>query len=284
MLSLGHVSKRKPPKRGRMTLISAFRTGCSAVLHADSEENFGAFRRSVQKIVPKRMGNLDVIIAGSGIGHLIEGFTAKAKEHLDRIQASTIEDVKQVVEQRLPSFYIQVAAHPAPDDIRQQEHKFIIAAYSKSDNNFEVWANRSTALIAVTSYELAGVEDVLYDHIAQRMFLPSMTFQQAVLAGLYLFTIAESTSTYIRGPIQVAAISENGISMEKPEYVQLMQNHLRAYERDMNRVLLACADTSIAVHDLQNILSEFSADAAAMHRDHIDVMMNTLHWTDALSG
>jgi len=111
-----------------------------------------------------------------------------------------------------------------------------------------------------------------------------MTFQQAVLAGLHLFTIAESTSTYIRGPIQVVAISRNGISMEKPEYVQLMQNHLRAYERDMDQVFLACADTSIAVHDLQNILSEFSANAAEMHRDHIDGMMNTLHWTDALNG
>jgi len=49
-------------------------------------------------------------------------------------------------------------------------------------------------------------------------------------------------------------------------------------------VFLACADTSIAVHDLQNILSEFSANAAEMHRDHINGMMNTLHWTDALNG
>src|SRR6266487_229238 len=121
MLSLGHAPKRKLPKRRRMTLISAFRTDRGAVLHADSEENFGSFRRSVQKIVPKRMGNLDVIIAGSGIGQLIEGFTGKLKEHLDSAHASRIEDVKHLVEQRLPSFYSQVATSPAPNDIKQQE-------------------------------------------------------------------------------------------------------------------------------------------------------------------
>ena len=254
------------------------------MLHADSEENFGSFRRAVQKIVPQRMGNLDVIVAGSGIGQLIEGFTAKLKERLDSDQSTAIEDVKHLMERRLPAFYRQVADHPAPDEIKQHEHKFIVAAYSKSDKKYEIWASRSTALVPVTSYELAGVEDVLYDHIAQRMFTPKMTFHQAVLAGLYLFTIAESTSTYIRTPIHVAAVSEAGISMDKQEYIQVMLDHLRCYERDINRVFLACADTSIPVHKLQDILSDFSANAAQMHRDHIDGMMNTLDWKDVMNG
>jgi hypothetical protein len=251
-----------------MTLIPAFACKNGFVIHADSEENCGAFRRSVQKIVPQKMGQLNVIIAGSGIGALIESFTARLKERLDRDNASDIVQVKRLIEQRLANFYSsEVANYPATDE--EKLHKFIIAVHSPS-NEFVVWAAASTTLIPITAYELAGVEDRLYDHFAQRLYKPDMTFSQAILAGLYLLTVAESTSSFVRAPYQVAVVSAAGIQLETSERVKALTERLAAYQQHVDRLFLQCADVSICLPDFEDLVDEFKRTASALHREHLD--------------
>jgi hypothetical protein len=258
-----------------MTLISAFKCSGGFVLCADSEENYGTFRRAVQKIVPSKMGHLDVIVAGSGIGELIDGFTDRLKERLDADKATDIADVKRLIENRLPNFFAtEVSNYPAADE--DKLHKFIVAAYSPSSREFDVWRSHGTRLMSVTSYELAGVEDALYDYNARRLHTPDMTFPQAILASLYLFSIAESTCTHIRNPFQVAAIWEDGIMMEKPEYVKAICERLGAYEDAVNALFLAAADTTIQVHVLKKKIEEFPESITALHRQHIDETVASL--------
>src|SRR5258705_3355145 len=255
MFSLGHVPNRRTPKRRRMTLISAFRCKNNrVVMHADSEENRGTFRKSVQKIVPQKMGSLDVIVAGSGIGELIDSFVDRLKERLDKDNASDVNEVKTLIEKRLPSFFKnEVANYPVPDD--DKLHKFIIAAYSNDSKQFEVWASRHTRLIPVTSYELAGVEDAVYEHVAKKLYRPDMEVAQAILAGCHLFAIAESTSSIIRSPISIAVIYEYGMWMESDgSRVNAIQRRLGEYEGELNELFLACADVGISLPDLERKL------------------------------
>ncbi len=266
-----------------MTLIPAFACNGGFVIHADSEENCGAIRRTVQKIIPKDMGQLQVIVAGAGIGDLIEGFIDRLKERLDRDNASDIQNVKRVMEGRLPNFYAnEVANYPCDDS--DKLHKFIVGAYSPANKQFAVWASAHTRLIPVTSYELAGVEDNLYDYLAQRLYKPSMTFPQAILAGLYLLTVAEATSTYVRSPFRVAVISERGIEMEKEENVRAITERLVTYERQINALFLACANTGIAVPDFEDLIDDFKRTASALHRDHIDQQISRTSFEELLSG
>jgi hypothetical protein len=271
MLSLRHGPKRRPPKRGPMTLIAAFKCSRGFILHADSEENCGSFRRSVQKLIPETMGNLDVIVAGSGIGKLIEGFTAKLKQRLDADSVSDLAVFRNIVEKRLAHFYSNdVATYPTEDE--NKVHKFIIAARCKTTGEFEVWGTRHTTLVPVTSYELAGVEDDLYDHIAKRLYHDRITFSQAMIAGVHLFSVAESTSTFIRSPIQVAAVWKNGIQLEAAENVTAVRDRLEAYELEkrMNEIFLACADTSMSVERFDAMLFHFCRDLSSLHLQHID--------------
>lgn len=252
-----------------MTLIPAFACNGAFVIHADSEENCGAFRRSVQKIIPQKMGQLDVIIAGSGIGDLIDGFTARLKERLDADNASSIAEVKRRMEARLPNFLnVEVANYPCSDD--EKQHKFIVAAYSATTKDFAVWASRNTVLIPVTSYEMAGVEDRLYDYVARQFYRPDMTVPQAILAGLYVLTVAESTSSYVRGPFRTAIIWEGGIEVEKEENTRTIVERLKQYEAQMNALFLACADTTVGVPEMEDKLNEFKQTVLRLHQDHID--------------
>src|SRR5271170_5809125 len=100
-LELPAFRPSKPRKffpRRRVTLIPAWACNGGFVIHADSGENCGDFRRTVQKIVPKDMGQLRVVVAGAGIGDLIEGFIDCLKERLDHDDAADILDVKRVME------------------------------------------------------------------------------------------------------------------------------------------------------------------------------------------
>jgi len=251
-----------------VTLIPTFACDGGFVIHADSEENCGTFRRAVQKITPRDMGQLRVVIAGSGIGDLIDSFTAKLKERLDRDNASDVNEVKRLIDRRLPNFLnIQVANFPCADDAKL--HKFIVGAYAKT-GKFAVWASHNDVLIPVTSYEMAGVEDKVYDHVMRRFYRPNMTFSQAILAGLYVLTVAESTSPYVRGPYQVAVISRHGIEMEKEENVRAMTERLSAYEQQINDLFIACANTRITVPEFEDLVDAFKITASTLHRDHID--------------
>jgi hypothetical protein len=264
-----------------MTLIPAFACNGGFVLHADSEENCGAFRRSVQKIVPQDMGQLRVIVAGSGIGDLIEGFTAKLKERLDADNASDINDVKQLMERRLPHFFnLEVANYPCADE--EKLHKFIVAAHSTVDRKFQVWASRNTVLIPVTSYEIAGVEDKLYDYVARQFYRPNMKFSQAILAGLYVLTVAESTSSYVRSPFQTAVIWAGGIETEKDENTKAIVERLKQYENKINDLFLACADIEVGVPEFEDQVDDFKKTASRLHQDHIDQQTARISLEDML--
>lgn len=252
-----------------MTLIPTFACDGGFVIHADSEENCGAFRRAVQKIVPQEMGQLRVIVAGSGIGDLIDGFTAKLKERLDSDNASDIADVKRLIERRLPNFLNnEVANYPCADE--EKLHKFIVAAHSSVDKKFAVWSTHGNTLIPVTSYELAGVEDKLYDYVARQFYRPNMTFSQAILAGLYVLTVAESTSSYVRAPFQTAVVWAGGIEMEKSENTKAIVERLKQYESKVNDLFLACADIELGVPEFEDRVDDFKKTASQLHQQHID--------------
>lgn len=268
-----------------MTLIPAFACNGGFVVHADSEENYGAFRRSVQKIVPQDVGQLRVIVAGSGIGELIEGFTDRLKERLDADNVSDVARLKRVIENRLPHFAREVENYPAiADDPTSKLYKFIVAAYAPATKSFDVWSSRGNSLVSVSSYELAGVEETLYDYLAQRLYYPGMAFSQAILAGLYLLTVAEATSSYVRAPYRVAVISARGIEMESDANVRAITERLIAYERRVNALFLACADTSLAVPDFEDLVDDFKAAASVLHRDHIDQQASRTSLGELISG
>lgn len=267
-----------------MTLILAWRCTSGIVMHADSQEtvpvwdgsDWVSYRKTVQKITPQEMGQFNVSIAGSGHGGLIDSFIVVLKRKLDANSAATnLNDFVSEFETALSNYYgTDVALCPDPDEDKRM--KFIVAVHSKVTGEFDLWVTEAMRLRRIVGCEMAGHEEPLYDYVQKRLYSASMSLAQAVLAGIYILTIGEGTSNSIKSPFSVAVIKENGIWMEKPEYVSDVAGRLADYEQRINQIFLDCADTSVPVDQLAQTIDEFKSAAVSLHREHIDRMVSNL--------
>ena len=262
-----------------MTLIAAFRTRTGFVVAADSEENSGGYRRAVQKIKPFKIGQAQVIVAGSGIGTLIETFILRV-QRIDQDKASNPETFRDLIEGELVNFYARDVATYQADEDEEKEQKFIIAAQWEDAKKCGVWVSQHCALSPVLCCEMAGVEDVFYDRLIRKLYPTVSEMPQAVLAGVYLMAVGKETSSLIGDPVIVAAIDPRGIWIEDESYVSDLEKCLRNYEDRVNKIFLDCADTSISVLALEERLDEFKETAIALHREHINRVVGDLKIQD----
>jgi hypothetical protein len=253
-----------------VTLIASFCCRSGVVMLADSEENYGSVRKSVQKLDPREWGNFKVVVGGAGIGDLIDAFIVLLESTIVESGAESLSDFKTLVEGQLTAFYADnVSTYPSDD----KRLKFIITAYAIKSKAFRSWSTRHTTLVPIQTYELAGIEDALYGNVAKRLFVPGMTLSQTTLCGTHLFGVAKATSTYVRGDTSIAIINEHGVFMESPYYVGLMEQRLRDYEEHVNQMFMKCADTSLSPHRFEQGIEHFSRKARELHKAHVEATM-----------
>ncbi len=133
------------------------------------------------------------------------------------------------------------------------------------------------------SPELNGWEHQLYTETAKRLASREMKLPQATLASIYTLTIAKKTSNYVGGDLSVAVVNKDGIHMEDVPYIKKMEDRLDSYESKMNRIFLECADTTVAVHELDDAITHFKTFALELHREHIDQQAEETSLHDLLS-
>jgi 20S proteasome alpha/beta subunit len=266
-----------------MTLIAAWKCKDGTVMCADSQETVGDYRRSVQKITPKEMGNFEVIVAGSGNPSLIESFIIVLERQVKKSKYTAVEEFEALAEHTLERFY-RHDVHLCTDEDKTMQ-LFIAAVSNVKPYTYEVWVTENIRLRKIDpGCELIGWEKPLYSSIVKRFYHPDMETIQAFLAGIYLFALAETTSNYIGGPTSIAHIWPGGISMQYPEYIESTGRRLKDYEQKVNNIFLACADSSIHVHKLEEMLVEFSRDALLLHRHHLDQTINAMRLEDLMKA
>lgn len=256
-------------ERKRVTLISAFRCQQGVVVSADSQETVGEHRVTVKKISPPlNVGNYQIAIAGGGNATLIEAFIIQLTRTLAvDASLSSIAEFRAFTEERLIEFH--------QNDVKlyrgkPKRFRLFIAAVCSATHEFEVWTTEGVRLrpIASDRPELIGIDYPLYAQTAQRLYRESMSMPQAVLASMYLLTLAEKTSNWVRGPMIVAKITEHGIHVESEVYVREAEDQLSKYEKAVTALFLNCADTSVSHAELEKSLEEFSRTAVNLHLHH----------------
>jgi hypothetical protein len=277
------------PKRKRVTLIAAFRSADAIALCADSQETItqtdarGTYelRATVQKITPITIGKYQVAIAGAGHASLIEAFIVRAQRAIEIQDAvvcsqenpASVSALHRALENELEEFYRRDVA-ACPDETKQL--KLFIAGCCPLAQQYALWVSEGIVLRSAQSPELNGWEETLYKETAKRLASDGMTSSQAMLAAIYTLTIGKNTSNYIGGPLSVTIISKDGILQIPADYVQRMEDRLSEYEMHINRVFLACADTTTNVPDLEDMLDRFKAFVLNLHRNHIDEQARSL--------
>jgi 20S proteasome alpha/beta subunit len=265
-----------PRRPKRVTLIAAIPCQQGFVIAADSQETIPFFdgltyieyRKTVQKIIPKEIGEFSYIVAGAGHADLIDTFIEVLDRELARKPSgNTVADFAEYVEQTLAKFYKKdVALCPSED----KEFQLFIAAVPIQGGDYGVWVQKKVRLIPVIQGELIGHRESLYVNVIRRLCKANMTIEQGVSAAVYALTIAEQTSNSVRGPMSVAIVRPYGIQMENQDYIDTLGKHLKAYEKQTSQLLLACSDTSISVPDLEDAIEAFKQTSLALHRDQID--------------
>lgn len=260
----------RPPERRRVTLIEAWRTKNGIVLHADSQETVGDYRVQVDKVEPIHAGDWEIIVAGAGSpGTLIDSFPIRLRRSLSQFNSGSISDLADYIENELGQFYVSdVALCPSTD----RDMQFLVAAASRKSREYECWISNNITLrpISENKPELIGWAEALYAGVARRFFYQNMHMSQAVLAGLYLLTIADGTCNYVKEPFVVCSVSGTGIWREDKDYVASMTSRLRAYESDMNQLFLACANTEISPKKLDTAFDMLKEHVRQIHKEQID--------------
>jgi predicted RNA-binding Zn-ribbon protein involved in translation (DUF1610 family) len=235
------------------------------VEEADEAGNIASYRRTVQKIKPLNFGDLQVVIAGSGNSSLIEGFIEVLKRALIRQPCKSLVEFVNLTEQTLEEFYRKDVSVS-----NSQELSMLVGATLKSTQEFGAWIQQNVTLIPIGEPVLEGWRETLYVKILDRVCSGDLTAEQAALAGIYVMSIAEATSNYVRGPIFVVVICAEGIYEVPQQYVRDVTDRLIEYEKRLNAIFLACADTHVPVHQLEEAIEAFKTTTLLLHRRDID--------------
>jgi ATP-dependent protease HslVU (ClpYQ) peptidase subunit len=252
-----------------VTLIAALPCKEAIVLCADSQETIGQYRCSRQKIAPERMGLLGqfaTVIAGSGYSHLVDALIASIRDRLSTMGTSSLVELKHPIEEELKEFHKNELPHQ-PKKYRYLD--LIIAAVS-TEKTYAVWTVKGMKLKPISDTPIiSGWNIPFYAETIKQFHDPKMAVPQAVLAGIHVLTIAESTSNDVRGPMSVSIMGQDGVYIEGSKFIQTIQDRLRRYARLTHGILLTCADTGTNLKRFEELLRQFTEDAIRLHKGHL---------------
>jgi hypothetical protein len=244
-----------------MTLIAAFKCTNGYVICADTQETVdGYYRVSVEKLRPKKCGNFQIAIAGSGISRLVDDCARGLEGSIENATISTLTQLENLIRRKLESFNSKKFVCNVPIEDRPT---FIITAQSSNPPSLQVWKTEISELNPISDDPmLAGWDHQMYIHIAQRLHSPTMSIVQGMFVGLYLLSIAENTSNLIRHPFTVIFANENGLQLQSKEDVDRWSQQIDLFSRRMDNLFLASIDPDISREDLQKSVFNFGIQIA----------------------
>lgn len=258
-----------------MTLIAAFRCNAGGhpgvVICADSQETYGDFRVAVDKIVPRDGGNYDLIIGGSGnIAVLIDG-QADAIEHSVKRWPAKLseEDAMARLERVLISYNARHVEHYPVSDEKYPEYKvmgFLVCVRDRTTSQIYLWRTEATKVERVADYSLLGWQEAVYDYQVKWLYYRGLWTTQAILIGIHLFSVAQN-SLYIGRPTQVITVRADGMHVEKPEDIAVLEERMEVFNRGLAKLVLACPDPSIRHDEFAGYLSTFENEVMWLHAD-----------------
>jgi 20S proteasome alpha/beta subunit len=248
-----------------VTLIIGMRCSDGTVLCADSQETFGGYRVSVQKLEAHTAGRYLFMLAGTGLAELIDGFVVCLRRKLEiTTDDVSISTFTQTFESELSRYQKEdVAPYQAPKNAKRL--RFIVAACA--NDGHDIWETKAARLKPIREYALIGWDEPLYKAILKKLYRPGISVSQAVLAGIYTMGVAEDTSNYVRGPMQVGGINDTGAWGDGPAYIADTLQRLRQFELQSNAVFLASVDIGMNLARYREALNDFTGQAVKLHKE-----------------
>lgn len=245
-----------------MTLIAAFRctaaTDSGVVICADSQESYGAYKVTVDKIKPREAGNYDLVIGGSGntaalidgqadfIERLISKWPCGITEEQGR---ESLEEIVIAYHERHVKFY--------PANFEDKLLTFLVCARSKTAGDVYLWKTDGTTAATVTNYDLIGWDEPLYRNEVQRLYQSGISASQATLIGLHLLSVGDATNRYISDPFQVIALSKHRVLTEHPDNIKALEKKVKSFNQMLSKLIISTPDLSVSDDKFNAALQKF---------------------------
>lgn len=208
MMPKPHFPSAQFPRSKRMTYIAAWRTSqfndpeqSGIVMSADTQETWGDFVTSVEKLSIQRTDTYDLCIGGAGCAELINGFIQLVTERIHEAKPKNDDALAVTMRAALAHFYRNdVALSPGNDE--KKRNQFLIAARSNGGET-SLWKTEGMRLYPVSDYAVTGHETPFCQHVIGRVYDPAVPLDNAVFLSVWLVSIAKATSVCVGGLLEL---------------------------------------------------------------------------------
>lgn len=268
-----HPKITRPRKRKRMTLIAAFRCEIEneqgVIICADSQESFGDYRVTVDKIKPREANLYELCFGGAGqIGDLIDGLGNAIEREVKRWQqAYSEEEARTLLENEIILYNDrQVAAYPAiqEDKIIQ----FIVCIRDRQSHAIYLWKVSGATIEPIQGHDLIGWDAPLYKYEAKRLYQNVTDAATAMTVGLHLLSFGKATATSIDKPFQIISISPSrGMKVEQEDAVEKLEAKVKGVNETLSRLIALAANVNTTEERLENALRLFEQELLGLRKE-----------------
>ncbi|MGB7282168.1 MAG: hypothetical protein WBE13_07900 [Candidatus Acidiferrum sp.] len=276
-LSIPRTKLERLPLRKRVTFISAFRCNEGIVLGADSQETYGDYKLTVDKLKPIHVGDYQVALGGCGIGDLVDSLCDHASEWVEDWHVESEREILHLLRPKVREFYqVEVSAYPG-----KQSDKRITALlcikHTKCSSSF-LFELRGSTVRKAPEFSLIGWDLPILQHFVRRLYKPSMPISQGVLLTLYLFSLVSSTVTVVGGETRILIARDNGIWIHDRLFVEKIQENIRIFTALIDKLVLSCPDTSLSTEQFESLMKEFMDTTRHIRKEYLHEMAHLALW------
>lgn len=264
-----------------MTFISAFRAKDGIVLGADSQETYGDYKLTVDKLNPVQVGEYQLAIGGSGLGDLVDDLIEQVQEWVGEWRASSENEIIQLLRPRLRNFYsVDVAAYPDTDATQKRIHALLCLKHPNNPQPI-LLEIKATTVRRAKNCCLVGWDSDILQQFVRRLYRKEMPVSQGVLLTLYLFQIVGSANLYVGGETRIVIGGSNGIRIHEHLYVSKIQENIALFTKLIDQLILRCPDTSLTPAAFDALIKEFTDTAKHLREKYLNefghlAMLNAL--------
>jgi hypothetical protein len=251
----------------RVTLITVFPYPDGFVISADSQETVkdqkgNEFKYSVLKLKPEKFGEFQVIIAGGGNGDAIDTLIEDCRQSFAHTTLANLHALKKALQSKIQDCRKELRALGDSN----QMHLLIAAHIGTS---YAIWKTTKYQLRDITEPDMIGFTDYMYRHTVKEFHPKNLPAIQLVLLSLRVLDLASQTSTCVGEPYSVVIVRDNGIHVFDDQLVRHYAKSITMFGASVNRLLLACGDTSIRSEVFDDHVKEFAINARHLRQANL---------------
>jgi hypothetical protein len=261
-----------------MTLIVSMRGKFGAIILADSQEtvkdrNGDEFKYGVLKSVPEELKGFHFVIAGGGDGDAIDELTEQFKRSLKKSNCNTLECFRKLFERHLKRELSYLKSQS-----RDERLELIVAASKRG--KWQVWRNAYGTLVATPEDvpTLVGFDAEIYKHLGRVLYPHAKTTAQIILVGLRILDLARQSSTCVDAPYNGVMVVPNSLWPIENMVLAELTESVTMFSAQLDRLLLACSDTSLGKKEFTSLLDDFKENALHMRAEYLQTV-NEKAWS-----